>query len=226
MKFLNKLLLICAIASFSTQLIAQEEIKGKGVINYEITDVDSDDPQVQMYAGMMKGSTVDIYFSKGKTKMDMNMMGGMSRNQIITDVKTKASTLLIDAPMGGIKYQVEMSKEDAEKQTAEIPTYTYKEDRAKTKEIAGYACYKVVATDDDGNEIKMYVCDNILSTAFEKQFKGLKGTPLEYVMSQGPMNMTLTAKSVSAELPKDAFDVPEGYEKKTLEELQNMRGGF
>lgn len=225
MKFLTKLMLVCAMATFAFSVSAQDKIKGEGIIKYEITDVESDNPQIAMYAGMMKGSTVDMYFNADKTKMDMNMMGGMSRNQVITDLKTKNSTLLIDAPMGGIKYQVEISKEDAEKQDAEIPVFTFKYDKKKTKEIAGYKCYRAIATDEDGNEVKMYITKKISSTAFDKQFEGLEGTPLEYAMNQGEMSMILTAKSASAELPKDAFNVPEGYEKKTMEDLKSMRGG-
>ena len=92
---MKKLFQICLIAIFAVSSLttfAQKDLSD-GKIMYEITELNSDNPQ----AAMLKGSTISMFFQGEKQKMDINMMGGMVRVQTITNSKNPdASTVLMD----------------------------------------------------------------------------------------------------------------------------------
>jgi hypothetical protein len=201
----------------------------QGTIKYMVTDVKMSDsnPQAAMVVNMMKGSTNVLHFKPEQSHTDMNMMGGMTRVQMFMQHDSDASTMYLDAPVQGIKYKIAMTKENKDAAGKATPVYEYTADKSKTKEIAGYACYLVKGRDEDDNTIELYVTDKIKANNNNPQFKGLQGFPMEFVAKQGPMEMTLTAQSVSGELPEGAFTQPtEGYENKTFDDLKKMRGGF
>jgi GLPGLI family protein len=94
------------------------------------------------------------------------------------------------------------------------------------KKIAGYKCKKARVKLEGDTGLEVYYTDELPAGA-SREFKGLKGFPLEYSVVSGPMTMKLTASSVSQEtIDKKLFTVPDGYEKQTFEEFQKSMGGM
>ena len=179
---------------------------------------------------MLGGTTLDFYFNGKTQKMDMNMMGGLMRIQTIVPIgNPKDATILMD--MMGQKYQiVELTEDDINGSNNfmnmdDVDEVIY--DEKDKKEIAGYSCYKGKVKMNGGMEMKYYITEKIqppMGVKTKDQVK-LKGYPLEMIIDTGQgMEMVFTAKEVSDKLDKDAFDIPEGYDKKTMEEFQKEMG--
>ena len=73
-KYSGVVLMLC-FTFISGQIFGQ---LSEGHVKMEITDIVSSDPQIQAMADMMKGSTQEMYFTKDKGLMVMNMMGELS----------------------------------------------------------------------------------------------------------------------------------------------------
>lgn len=225
-KTLLSLAVICFLA---TSVFAQKKIKGEGFVKYEITDVQSDDAM----AGMMKGSTMEMYITKKNQRTTINMMGGMMVMDMIM-IGDEDPVMLMD--MMGNKIKMAEPEEDAKAEaetTVEASGMTYKQNKKKTKEIAGYKCFQVIGKDKSGQEMTFYVTDKISLTPEGSGMTGaieydkIGGFPLEFTVGMGKESMTFTAKKVSGDISKDAFEYSEeGYEEMSPEELGSMGQGL
>ena len=203
---------------------AQKMLK-EGVVKFEVTEVSSTDPQ----ANMMKGTTMDLYFTKNSQRVDINMMGGMVRINTISNKEKDEEVILTD--MMGKKIQVKSTEEELakikkEKEDAKDLEITY--DRKDTKKIAGFECYRADIKMASGDTLIAYVTQQIKpeGSYFDKAFKGIDGFPLEYTMGAQGIMMTYTALEVSDAIDQKAFEIPEGYEEMSLEEFQKSVGGM
>ena len=174
---------------------------------------------------MMQGTVIETSFRNELVKTNMSIMGGMIRNQTILDSKKKKGVMLYD--MMGRKIAVDL---DMGETVENIPDYTITYDKKDVKTIAGYKCYRAdIDVKGKDDKMVMYVTEKIAPTGSQlnEQFKDLKGFPLQYQMDQGGLKMTLKASEVSTTMPDSkAFDVPDGYEKMTMEEFQKMAGSM
>jgi hypothetical protein len=220
------LLLIAFLTLVSNQSIAQGKLK-EGVIMMELTEVDSDDPNVAGFLSGMRGSTQDIYFNQDQQKVVSSMMGGMMTTTIVSDMKAKESRTYMD--MMGQKYLVRnpLGEEDnADDSEVFI-------DPSKTKKIAGYTCKyaRITPKSNEGQDVvvEMYFTEDIQlvgSVSGQVNTKGIKGAPLEMSVSAQGFTMKYETKKVQDKLGKDAFSEPKGFKEVTQEELQKMLGGF
>ncbi len=101
-----------------------------------------------------------------------------------------------------------------------------------TKDILGYTCtlYKVSYKDNNQDlNADFYVCEDIYNpiTMFTQDMPKIDGIPLEYTVNAAGILITMTAKEVEKHKVADKeFEVPEGYEKMSMEDLQRMGGRF
>jgi len=109
-KFMLSLLAFAFIGlvnSFAQKSLEEARIK------YEVTNVKSDDPQMESMLNMMKGSVLEVTFNADKQWTKVDMMGGMVVMNTLNDVKLKKTTLLMD--MMGRKIKVEGTDEEFKK---------------------------------------------------------------------------------------------------------------
>ena len=66
----------------------------KGTLTLEITEVTSDNPDMQMHLNMMKGSKTVLTFDEDLQLNETTMMGGMMKNCCQTNLKTKMMDML------------------------------------------------------------------------------------------------------------------------------------
>lgn len=227
-KILNLSFMFLAILAFSSSAYAQKKIK-EGAVKFELaTDTENDSPEM----AMLGGTTLDFYFNDEKQRMDMNMLGGMMKVQSIIPIKSpKDAAILMD--MMGQKIQLIGLSEDDLKGNYNmmnvdgIQSITY--DVKDKKEIAGYPCYKAKVKMDNDMAMEYYITEKIQPPlgVKGKSDNTLKGYPLEMIIDTGQgMKMTFKAKEVTTKLPDNAFTVPEGYQKMTMKEFEEMTGGM
>ena len=198
----------------------------KGVITYKITYPGMDvDPS--MAAMMPKMAIMSIAGNKSKMEISMGQMGSQIQ---ITDGDEKTVTTVMD--MMGQKFyyiesedEIKADKPDPEKISVEVTD--------ETKEIAGYECKKAIITLKDQGE------DMVFTIFFTEEigtsdlnfdnplFEQIPGAMLEFEIDTGRnQRMKMEAVSVKKTNVSDKeFQVPEGYEKKTSEEVMQMLGG-
>ncbi len=227
-KMMNYCLLFLATVAFTTTVNAQKKIK-EGTVKFEMQADAEANPEMAMLAG----STLNFYFSEESQRMDMDMLGGMMKIQTIFPLKKPADGVVL-MDMLGQKIQIVGMKEEEMSQSYNMMNVDdmkeVKYDESDKKEIAGYPCYKATVVKEDGMVMKFYITEKIQPpTGMKKKDKALalKGYPLEMIISAGEgMDMVFKATEVSNKLPEDAFKVPEGYQKMTMEEFQEMTGGM
>lgn len=229
MKLLKISLLALTFFVLNTTVFGQKKIT-EGLVKYEITDIESDMAEL----AMLKGTEVDMYFTAAKQKVDFAIMGGLMRVQTIIDNNaTDKNIMLMD--MMGKKIQIDgMKEEDIQKNPMMSlgggeQTLEYKINKKEKKKIAGYKCCKATAELPQGMQMIVYFTKKIKpkDSFISKAMGGLDGFPLEFVVETGMgMALTFTAQEVKGDVDPSNFEVPAGYDKMTLEELQEELGGL
>jgi len=201
---------------------------GQGTITMEITDISSDNAQMAQVAEMMKGTQTKVFFKGDKSVTQMDMMGGMVKMNMFTQVEGEFD-MLMDAM--GQKFWVNMPKTEIAQMKAKAPEMEISYDKADKKTIAGYECYKmnVVVDADSEMNISAYITEDLEFQAPVMQgvdMTQFAGFPLEYTMEGGPMQMTITTKEFLKTVDESVFEMnTSGYKKMTMDELQSMGGG-
>ncbi len=228
MKKVFKFALLTLALCCSFQVVKAQNVMKEGAIKYEFIKMEPESPE----AAMLAGSQMNIYFNGEQQKVEVNMMGGMMKFDVLMKEDGKSGVMLMD--MMGQKMKINMDEEQIKKQESEGKVsaddldITY--DKGDTKEIAGYKCYKAnIKPKDSEDVIQLYVTDELNANAksMEKRFPGLKGFPLEFSMGGQGVMMTFAAVAVEKTVDNAVFNVPsEGYQEMTMEEFQKQFGGM
>jgi GLPGLI family protein len=212
-------LLLLSIAS----ACAQGKPAFEGIVVYDMSFDESGLPPEVL--SMLKGSTITVSVKGDMRRADTKTP--MSTASTISDEKKKTVVSLMD--MMGKKVMIRMGEKELKKESEKNPAPAIKY-LDETKTIAGYICKKAEITfknsDDKEETSTVFYTEELPSSDFRATYKGLKGFPMEYSMTQNGMKLTLTATKVSKEAIDDSkFIIPEGYKETTLEELQKSMGG-
>ncbi|MFY7989254.1 MAG: hypothetical protein ACOVO3_00885 [Fluviicola sp.] len=198
----------------------------EGKITYSM-EFTSDNPDMAMYTSMMQGSKMELSFMPGKSKAAISM-GAMGTMVTTTDEKADKSLMLMD--MMGQKMAMTGTLSEQEKDpeaAAAMPKFTF-EITNETKVIAGYTCFKAIATLEDGTQTEMWFTKDISANTKGQQYfnKDMPGFPMEYSVNQQGMVIKMTVTDISKTVDKKAFDmkIPDGYTVKTMDELKSMGG--
>lgn len=225
---INLFLLLVPIVSIS----AQKSIES-GYVKIEITEVDSDDPQIAAQLEMMKGMTTELYFSKEKYKTTMTMMGGMVKMNNVVDIETNSLDILIDAM--GQKVWVNTDKDTAKESqpgAQDMSDFKVEYDKTKTKDILGYSAYSATIKSESNPNmtIEGWVTEDIKTDANMIQGMDdlkLEGFPLEFSVLNSNTKLTFKAVEVKESVDADVFVLKTaGYQKLTPEEFKEMMGAF
>lgn len=220
-KILSFMMVAAIVMGFASAAISKDF---SGVITYKISypgmEIDA-----SMAAMMPKMATLSIKENMSKFEISMGQMG--KQIQII-DGDAKTVTTVMDM-MGQKFYYVESEEEIMEEEGSGDVNVDIKDE---TKEIAGYECTKAVVTVKESGEEMMFTVfftDEIGSSSLNidnPYFKDIPGAMLEFEIDTGAGTMKMEALSVDKKKLSDAdFQVPEGYQEKTSEEIQQMFGG-
>jgi hypothetical protein len=199
------------------------------------------------YEFSFMGEGIEAYQAMLPTGMELNVLKTDVLMEIQGGMAAMAMGRTLSKTKTGITYMIKDSEEtiyvmDPSKKKDEDPAETAdpqvtKEDETIT--IAGHDCqkYKVVSQTPQGeNTSYVWVTDkfNIPRSAESSgggmsgmlDVKGVKGTPLKVMTTQGPMTVTVTVKEISTTAPdKKLFKLPKGYAKEPFD-MEKMMGGM
>lgn len=208
--------------------IHAQEVLEQGKIIMELSDVASDDPQMAMVMGGMKGMKTEFNFMGDKHVMDMDM--GFVKLKVLVDKANNKMDMLNDAMGNKTWIESALDADKEAKQTAQNTKVTV--DKEKTKVIAGYPCYYFEFSNPDMPDLLVsgYLTEKIKSNANLVQgFQALDlgGFMLEYVVKAPQMTMTTTATEVSKEVDNEKFVLnTKGYTKMSMDEYMEMMKKF
>ncbi|MBC7886205.1 MAG: hypothetical protein H7X99_12065 [Saprospiraceae bacterium] len=229
----NMFLILSLIGFLSVSYVSNgQKILEQGNVKMELTNVNSDDPQMAMNLEMMKGSRTDLYFKADKYVTYMDMMGGMVKMKIYVEQVKEEMNMFFD--MMGQKMWIESTFDKAQsaqqKEISAKSNIVY--DKADTKDILGYKCYKMTVTNPEmeGVTVNGYVTEDIKTKANLIQgFQSLEfaGYPMEFTIGNPQFSMTMTAIEINDKVDdaKFVYDT-KGYKKMTMEEFQKSMGGM
>ncbi|MDA9262431.1 DUF4412 domain-containing protein [bacterium] len=209
---ITSILLISTILSVNAQTF-------EGEITYKITY--SDLPaEAEIYKAMLPKKSI-VVMKNEKTMTEQKLMG-MIKMKVISNTKTNKAVMLMDALGKKI-----MMEEDIKPDETPKSDYTVTKSK-ETKIIAGYKCNKAILKDSEGNEVIYWYTKSLPG------YKGqnipnvnIEGFPMEFEIKQETMGMKMTVTTVDKkEISNSIFEIPEGYEKMTKEEMQEMFKGF
>lgn len=198
----------------------------KGVISYKIS-YEGADLNEQMLSFLPK--TMMSYFKDEMSRSDLIM--GMGKTIKIKNGEEKSVITLLD--MMGQKVGYKMSYEELMEEM-EDGSETEVEIRDETKEIMGYACrravIKIKSPEGETTRMNAWFTDELGTNTnhFDTpEFKDIEGILLEFEMQAPQFTMVFTAVSIDKKkVPSSEFEIPEGFEIKTKEEVEGMFGGM
>ena len=207
------LITLLAIAGFSFSAFMKAQTQAtspfEGVITYSIS---TDNDQ----AAQMVGTSATFYIKGDKTKQ---VKDGMFSTMVFEDNNKPNHPVILISAMGN-KY---LLKNDTTKVDTATPVIKYIDG---TKKIAGYMCSKAEVTTTMKGEsvtaIVYYTADIVIKQSKNDPFRGLKGFPLEYSVSQQGVQITYSATKVKQQTLTDDVFIPHtsGYKVMTEDEIK------
>jgi hypothetical protein len=211
---------LCAALSMQAQTRLNE---GKVDISVSYPDLSGEMKQMES----MLPHEMTMYFKDKKSRVEMQ---GLAMGKIVTLSDAGTGELIMMMDMGGKKMAVKQSPEDRKKQQDGMAQNVKVTKVSGTKTIAGYPCKKaLIEYTQDGETIKSecYYTDLLPKTNDQNDlyFKDIDGFMMEYSISQAGMKMKMTATAVKAQkVPDTIFNLEEGYEIMSEQELQKLMG--
>lgn len=210
-----------------TMSTAQKKIED-AVITYDLNG--------EAAAAMLGSTTMKIGFKGDLSSANINMMNGMMTTNTMFDNKKKKGLILMHIPMMNKKIGVKMNEQEMKEfqkkqhKNASPPKIEYF--KKQTKKIAGYKCYKAIATMSGVEDpVIMYVCENIQpigTSQWQMQYPDLKGYPLSIEVKQQGVKVKFVAKEIDTKAAKNlklSMEIPEGYQELTMKEFEEMTKG-
>lgn len=229
-KMKKVLLSLFTVCLFAMSLTAQMT---EGVVTMEVTEATSDDQQMAMQLGMLKGATTTIYFTDKQSLTSMDIMGGMMVSKSYSNAANNTMDIMIDA-MGNkvwVSSPLDEAKKLQQKEGVDNAEVTYHKE--ETKEIMGYKAHKVTVTMPEtqaGMSITGYVTDEIKTDATVingAEGLNIDGFPLEFTVVTPQMTVTIAATDIKKEVDAAVFAPnTEGYQKMTMEQFTQSLGGM
>ena len=110
-----------------------------------------------------------------------------------------------------------------------MPTFTFAP-AADTKQISGFNCKKVVATDTKSKKTyDIWVTNDVTipASAIPKYYNAIGGTPIQYTAFQQGQEASVTVTAITdAKAPKGTFGIDPSFDKISKDDLEAMsRGG-
>lgn len=176
----------------------------------------------------MRGQQVE---AKGYFRADSSAFAfatGPASIKILTDAEGKSMAVLVDVPVASIKKAAIATPDEIDQANAAMPTFTFAPG-TETKQISGFNCKKVVATDTKTQKTyDIWITNDVEVplSGIAKYYRAAGGFPIQYTSFNQGQSTQVTVKSISdAKVPAGTFGIPADFEKISLDDLKAMSGG-
>jgi hypothetical protein len=182
----------------------------------------------------MRGMDIQMkeYFTPDS--MATTFSAGPANIKLLTDANYKSFVVLVDVSAFNIKKAAVYTPDEIDQVMSSFPTFTYAP-TTETKQISGFNCKKVVATDNKTKKsYDIWVTNDITlpASASSRYYAGAGGVPIQYTSFQkgqdgNLVESSLTVTSITDEkAPKGTFAIPGDFDKISKDDLDAMsRGG-
>lgn len=190
-----------------------QKVYNEGSIDYNIvvngTSFDS--------KSYFKGDTSCLSFQRGPATIKM-----------IGSAKGDFFNVLVDVPVANIKKAAIATPPEIDEALATDPQYAFTK-TDETKKIGDYNCMKYIAKNaKTGTSYDLWMTTDITvpPNLLTKLYAGITGTPVLFTYLQGGTTAeVVTLKAINdTKVPADTFQIPTGYDKVSLTDLQKMGG--
>jgi hypothetical protein len=180
------------------------------------------------YKTNMRGQDVEIkeYFRADSSATTFG--AGPAKIKLLTDAGHKFFAVVIDVSVASIKKAAIYTPDEVDQAMSDFPTFTFAPG-TETKQISGFNCKKVVATDSKTKKsVDIWVTNDITvpPTAMPEYYKAAGGFPVQYTAFQQGQSTEVTISSVTAEkAPPGTVGIAPDFDKITKDDLAAMSGG-
>ena len=180
------------------------------------------------YKTNMGGQDVEVkeYFRPDSSAATYTV--GQATIKVLSDASNKSFAILLDVPQAKIKKAAIMTPDEIEQAKNALPSFTFTAG-TETKQISGFKCKKVVATDaKDKKTYEVWITNDVTvpSTAIPPYYKEVGGFPVQYSIFQQGQSSNVTVSSVTDQkAPAGTFAIAADFDKITMNDLKALTGG-
>jgi len=186
-----------------------------------------------VFSSTVQGQDMDFtqYFSPDSLATTYN--AGPATIRILVDAHYASFVILVDAPAANIKKAAVMNPQEIQQAIQGFPVFSYSR-TADSKQISGFNCTRIVATDTAAKKTYDVWVTNDVSVpahAIPRYYAEIGGVPIEYTAFQkqgdGRLNsLDITVKSINDQkAPDGTFSIAPDYDRITLDDLKAMSNG-
>jgi hypothetical protein len=176
----------------------------------------------------MRGQAIEAkdYFTPDSNALAFT--AGPANIKILSNSKSTFFAVLVDVSVASIKKAAIASPDEIEQQIAAMPKFTFAP-TTETKQISGFNCKKVVATDTKTSKTyDIWVTNDFTLPARSANdpYAGAGGVPIQYTSFSQGQEASVTITGISdAKAPAGTFAISGDFDKITMDDLKAMSGG-
>ncbi len=177
----------------------------------------------------MRGQTVTLtqYFRPDSNAQTFE--AGPAKIKVLTDANFKSFAILVDVSAFNVKKAAIYTPDEIDQVVAGFPTLTFAP-TAETKQISGFNCKKVVATDAKAQKsYDIWITNDVSipATSIPRYYATIGGVPIQYTAFQQGQAAVVTITSITdAKAPAGTFGIAADFDKITKDDLEALsRGG-
>ncbi|WP_428331118.1 DUF4412 domain-containing protein [Mucilaginibacter sp.] len=175
----------------------------------------------------MQGQAVEAKTYFTTDSLSLSFTAGPATIKILKDAKNKFMAILVDVPVASMKKAAIASPAEIEQIVSSEPKFTFTQ-TTEAKQISGFNCKKVVATDAKGTKYDVWVTNDVKlpASAFAEYYAGAGGFPVQYTsFSQGQSTSVTVSSVADTKAPAGTFSIAPDFDKITMDDLKAMSGG-
>jgi hypothetical protein len=174
------------------------------------------------YSTEMRGQPADVkeYFTADSSASIITL--GAATVKILMNAKHDYLAVVLDVPVASIKKAGIATPAELEEGAAAYPSFTYAP-TTETKQISGFNCKKVVATDSKSKKTyDVWITNDftVPPTAIPFYYNAIGGFPVQYTAFQQGQEASITISGIAdTPAPAGTFGISKDYERGTLADL-------
>ena len=180
------------------------------------------------YKTSMRGQDIEIKEYFRTDSVAVTFSAGPATIKLLSDANHKSFAVLVDVPVASIKKAAIYTPDEVDQAMSAMPTFTFAPG-TETKQISGFNCKKVVATDTKTKKTyDIWITNDITvpPTAVPEYYKAIGGFPVQYTAFQQGQSTDVTISTVSdAKAPVGTFGIAPDFDKISKDDLTAMSGG-
>ncbi len=176
----------------------------------------------------MRGQSVELKTYFTADSIASSFSAGPANIKLLANTKETFFAVLVDVPVASIKKAAIATPDEIDQTISAMPKFTFAPG-TETKQISGFNCKKVVATDTKTSKTyDIWVTNDVVlpTGSVAKYYEGIGGVPIQYTSFNQGQSADVTIKSITDDkAPAGTFAIPADYDKITMDDLKAMSGG-